>query len=142
MQFILAIINMNKCIPKVKYIFFLSIGHHKESIFLTTFYHIQIRTIQLLIFTEKFSPLLGFEPGTSPVPSRYATNWAILAWITSLVFFSSDFLSIYEHPYCKWLKIQILGQKKQITIQALDLIYYYFLNPRYIECIRTSKLNK
>ena len=35
---------------------------------------IQIRTIQLLIFTEKFSPLLGFEPGTSPVQSRYATN--------------------------------------------------------------------
>ena len=42
---------------------------------------IQIRTIQLLNFTEKFSPLSGFEPGTSPVPSRYATNWAILAWI-------------------------------------------------------------
>ena len=42
---------------------------------------IQIRTIQLPIFTEKFSPLTGFEPGTSPVPSRYATNWAILAWI-------------------------------------------------------------
>ena len=30
---------------------------------------IQIRTIQLLIFTEKFSPLQGFEPGTSRVPS-------------------------------------------------------------------------
>ena len=35
---------------------------------------IQIRTIQLLFFTEKFSPLLGFEPGTFLVPSRYATN--------------------------------------------------------------------
>ena len=23
----------------------------------------------------------GFEPGTSQVPSQYATNWAILAWI-------------------------------------------------------------
>ena len=32
-------------------------------------------------FTEKFSPLPGFEPGTLPVPSRYATNRAILAWI-------------------------------------------------------------
>ena len=42
---------------------------------------IQIRTIQLLIFTEKFSSLPGFEPGTSLVSSRYATNWAILAWI-------------------------------------------------------------
>ena len=34
---------------------------------------------QLLIFTEKLSPLPGFEPGTSLVPSRYATNSAILA---------------------------------------------------------------
>ena len=42
---------------------------------------IQIRTIQLLIITEKFSPLPGFEPGTSPILSRYATNLAILAWI-------------------------------------------------------------
>ena len=39
------------------------------------------RLDQLLIFTEKFSPLPGFEPGTSLVPSWYATNWAILAWI-------------------------------------------------------------
>ena len=44
---------------------------------------IQIQTIQLLIFTEKFWPSPGFEPGTSQVPSRYATNWAILAWIYS-----------------------------------------------------------
>ena len=38
-----------------------------------TFLHdicIQIGTIQLLIFTEKISPLPGFEPGTSPVPSQ------------------------------------------------------------------------
>ena len=32
-------------------------------------------------FHWKFSPFPGFEPGTSPAPSRYATNWAILAWI-------------------------------------------------------------
>ena len=43
--------------------------------------HIQIGTIKLLFFTEKFSPFSGFEPDTSQVPSRYATNWAILAWI-------------------------------------------------------------
>ena len=42
---------------------------------------IQIQPIQLLIITENFSPLPVFEPGTSPVQSRYATNWAILAWI-------------------------------------------------------------
>ena len=41
---------------------------------LELYIRIQIRTIQLLIFTEKFSPLQGFELGTSPVPSRYATN--------------------------------------------------------------------
>ena len=35
--------------------------------------------IQLLNFTEKFSPLPGFKPLTSPVPSWYVTNWAILA---------------------------------------------------------------
>ena len=28
-----------------------------------------VLVIQLLIFIEKFSPLPGFEPGTSPVPS-------------------------------------------------------------------------
>ena len=37
---------------------------------------------QLLIFIEKFLPLPGFEPGMAPVPSRYASNWVILAWIT------------------------------------------------------------
>ena len=47
---------------------------------LELYIHIQIQTIQLLIFTEKFLPLPGFEPRTSLVPSRYATNWAILAW--------------------------------------------------------------
>ena len=41
----------------------------------------QIPTTQLLIFTEQFSPLPGFEPGTSPVASLYATNLAILVWI-------------------------------------------------------------
>ena len=30
---------------------------------------IQIRAIQLLTLIEKFSPLPGFEPRTSPVPS-------------------------------------------------------------------------
>ena len=36
---------------------------------------IQIWKFHLPIFLEKWSPLPGFEP------SRYATNWAILAWI-------------------------------------------------------------
>ena len=36
-------------------------------------------------FNEKFSPFPGFEPRTSLVPSLYATNWAILAWMASLI---------------------------------------------------------
>ena len=35
---------------------------------------IQIQINQLLIFTEKFLPLPGFEPRTFLVPSRYAIN--------------------------------------------------------------------
>ena len=50
---------------------------------------IQIQIIQLLIFTEKFSSLLGFEPGTSPEPSRYATNRAILAWLVFCIIASA-----------------------------------------------------
>ena len=53
---------------------------------------IQIQINQLLIFTEKFSPLPGFEPGTSPVPSRYNTNLAILAWIWKVKLALSKFL--------------------------------------------------
>ena len=56
---------------------------------LELYIRIQIRINQLLIFTEKFSPLPGFEPRTSPVPSRYATNWAILAWINMHPYFTS-----------------------------------------------------
>ena len=43
----------------------------------------------MLIFIEKLSPLPGFEPGTCPVLSRYATNWALLAWIAQFI---DDFL--------------------------------------------------
>ena len=50
------------------------------------------RTIfKLLIFNEKFSPLPWFEPGNSPVPSRYTTNWAILAWMTYCIYMSQAF---------------------------------------------------
>ena len=40
--------------------------------------------IQIQI-TEKFLPLPRFEPGTSPVTSWYATNWAILAFDIQMV---------------------------------------------------------
>ena len=46
---------------------------------LCLYIRIQIQTIQLLIFTEKLSPLPGIEPTTSPEPSRYATNE--LSWL-------------------------------------------------------------
>ena len=63
---------------------------------LELYIRIQFRTIQLLIFTEKFSPLPEFEPRTSPVPSWYATNWAILAWIWP------------NSKYCIYLSYEIL----------------------------------
>ena len=49
---------------------------------LELYIHIQIWINLLLIFIKKFSSLPGFEPGTSSVPSRYASKWAILAWIS------------------------------------------------------------
>ena len=54
-------------------------------------------TNQLLIFTTKFSPLPGLEPGTSPVPSRYATNWAILAWIKTRNL--KDLVSVWKSAF-------------------------------------------
>ena len=53
---------------------------------------------QLLIFLQKFSPLPGFELGTSPVPSRYATSWAILAWIQGLAFMLTS-LTVFASAY-------------------------------------------
>ena len=57
----------------------------KRQIHLELYILIQIRINQLLIFTEKLLPLPGFETETSSVPNRYATNWAILAWITTKI---------------------------------------------------------
>ena len=45
---------------------------------------------QLLILIEKLLPLPGFQPRTSPIPRRYATKWAILAWIPYCVLCNSD----------------------------------------------------
>ena len=61
--------------------------------------HIQIWTNQLLIFTEKFSFLPGFEPRTSSVPSRYATNWAILAWISNIFLCERNCPFLKMRPY-------------------------------------------
>ena len=56
-----------------------------------------------------YLPLQGFELGTSPVPSWYATNWAILAWIclNNIQFVSSLMLntSIY---FCLQFTLAIL----------------------------------
>ena len=40
----------------------------------TCLFDLWVLLIHLLILIEKFSPLPGFDTGTSPVPSRYATN--------------------------------------------------------------------
>ena len=53
----------------------------------------------LVIFIEKFSPLPGFEPGTSPVPSRNATNWAILARINKKTWFLTSLLRIHKREH-------------------------------------------
>ena len=47
-----------------------------------------------LISLKKLTPLPGFEPGTSQVPIRYATNWAILAWVLLLNFLIWRYLNI------------------------------------------------
>ena len=46
-----------------------------------------------LYFSGKFSPLPEFEHRTSSVPSQYATNCAILAWIIIILF---DFRSKFD----------------------------------------------
>ena len=43
--------------------------------------HLHSNLINYLFSLKFFLPLPGFEPGTSPVPSQFATNWAILAWM-------------------------------------------------------------
>ena len=73
---------------------------------------IQIQTIQLLIFTEKFSPLPGFEPGTSLVPRRYATNWAILAWIPTI-----DLVCMHRHVQAI---IHSLEQNGHFNLSAIN----------------------
>ena len=45
--------------------------------FQVTFLHVN----QLLFSLKNSCPCRDFEPGTSPVPSRYGTNWSILAWM-------------------------------------------------------------
>ena len=51
---------------------FLMCGHYQAAPF-------KFKFNQLLIFVENLSPLPGFEPGPSRVPSWYATNSDILA---------------------------------------------------------------
>ena len=47
--------------------------------------------------------MLGFKPGTSPVPSKYAvhyaSNWAILAWMLRLKVYTVSGLVIYDFIY-------------------------------------------
>ena len=52
--------------PSMTYISFIN--------YFDTLHYTNFQTIQLHVFIEKLSPLPGFEPRTSPVPSGYATN--------------------------------------------------------------------
>ena len=77
---------------------------------------IQIREIQLLNFIEKFLPMQGFEPGTSPVPSWYATNWAILAWII--------WKSGSRNPTYIWKRLR---QNPLVSVTMENLLYVHCL---------------
>ena len=78
---------------------------------LVTYICIQIWTNQLLIFIEKLLRLPGFEPQTSRVPSRFATSWAIQAWIVLYL-------------ACLSLNRNILGQAR---FQMLTTSLFLFL---------------
>ena len=58
---------------------------------------IQIEIIKIPFYSEinKFSPLPGFEPGTTPVASYRANHWAMTTWCVFLLFVMSVCLS---HP--------------------------------------------
>ena len=84
------------CIHVFGIFHFLMLALLRRLSFLTTFYglyfshHYTYNKLQSFtcwtsvgsfICIEKLSPLPGFEPRTSRVPSRCTTNWAIQAWI-------------------------------------------------------------
>ena len=63
------------------------------------------------LFSLKNSCPCRYEPGTSQVPSRYATNWAILAWIV---------LENYEKQLRWWRVRLVLGVRSKFRIPARD----------------------
>ena len=60
-------------------------------------------------FHWKFLPLPGFEPGNSPVPSQYATNWAILAWVGA-------------RYWMNWIPTSFGGPRKWLDWMVLELL--------------------
>ena len=78
---------------------------------------IQIQINQLIVFIEKLSPLSGFEPRTSRVPSRCATNWAIQAWIE--LTWSNNFV---KNKF-NWVIITIRQDKKSLKLRTTITFY-------------------
>ena len=87
------------------FLYFFNVGPPKEDIFLTTFliqyYQSWDSTqssassstmYQSAHIESRLYAVFKFEPGTYLVPSRYATNWAILAWIERKYTFLSTVL--------------------------------------------------
>ena len=79
---------------------------------------------QLVIFIEKFSPLPGFERGSSLVPSRYATNWAILAWICFHPY--KSYFSLAPTQWV-WVRIQKFNWLNTVNIRTTDI--FLMLSP-------------
>ena len=98
--------------------------------------HIQIGTILLLIFIAKFSPLPGFEPGTSLVPSQYGTNWAILASVKNrfhIIFMLKRGKNIEKIIFDKqlWFAAPVCWSKHTTSL-LYGLIWKKIVKPRWL----------
>ena len=61
---------------------------------------------EIVIFIQKFSPLPGFEPRTSPVPSLYWTNNQVINHPTPRLTIWILSLSIFQMPF-EYLRLNI-----------------------------------
>ena len=94
---------------------------------------IQIQINQLIILIEKLSPLPGFEPRTSQVPSRCATNWAIQDTTDPLCF-----NSFYSGEMLHWYAIRLAGcrpRRRMLTAPGLKFKFKFKFNNLFFSII-------
>ena len=77
---------------------------------------------------KRLSPLLGFEPMTSMVPSWYATNWAIQAWIKVPYFVVLSVDALTKEHFLSTLKALELFQMLQIKLVSEPNVNYCLHN--------------